>query len=687
MECYNYIKNKKDVPVVMKNIIRKILAFAVVIIGALTLFSCRDKNEPLTYTLSDDKSYYIVSGLNFYDGKKLVIPSEYDGLPVRAIGFAEEPEVEAVPDPDGDASSSWIEEFDEIKSVNKYRNFRYRPNQNQSSVSGNAFFNQGNVVTITPSTEITLGELDKNVYFVTYSGSQMKKIKKLVIPASITYISPSEFSNITPENIVVDKDNSEYTSKGGSLYTKNYRTLIKHADKKHSVTVEEGVEIISDYAFSHSIALEEVVIGNDVELIGERAFYNCYNLQRVHIGGYVESIGEGAFACENAYEKLKTLFDSDNGMNLLAEYYGGEPEDIQSKLTAFEVDPSNKSFAVIDNSLCSYDKKTLVCYPGGMDSDSYTIPKTVETIAPYAFFGAENLDEVVFPSGLKSIDKSAFELCVSLSSFTLPGSLTEIGEGAFSYCFSLVNVKIPNGVTELKSSVFANCKELAFVEIGDGVETMSSSAFNGCNNLQSLSFGKGLKDYDPSSFKKYDSLVVKENGVYYIDKWVVGIEEADIPSSVSIREGTVGISSRAFKSCLKLEEVIIPDSVEFIGEQAFHSCQQLKSVSIGNGVTVIGESSFENCAKLTSVRFGNSVEEIKTDAFYGCISLEKVDLPDSLREISPGVFAYCLALDSIALNEGIELIGSYVFAGCELLEAVEIPKTVMYVGAFLYGDD
>ena len=44
------------------------------------------EEERLEFTLSDDGTYYIISGIGTWKSSKLVLPSEYEGLPVREVG-------------------------------------------------------------------------------------------------------------------------------------------------------------------------------------------------------------------------------------------------------------------------------------------------------------------------------------------------------------------------------------------------------------------------------------------------------------------------------------------------------------------------------------------------------------------------------------------------------------------------
>jgi Leucine-rich repeat (LRR) protein len=87
-------------------------------------------------------------------------------------------------------------------------------------------------------------------------------------------------------------------------------------------------------------------------------------------------------------------------------------------------------------------------------------------------------------------------------------------------------------------------------------------------------------------------------------------------------------------------------TVTRIGEDAFKFCLGLRSVTIPNSVTSIGNSAFNGCSYLTSVTIPNSVTSIGNQAFYSCFSLTSVTVGWSTPlSISSTVF------DSILFNK------------------------------------
>lgn len=74
-----------------------------------------------------------------------------------------------------------------------------------------------------------------------------------------------------------------------------------------------------------------------------------------------------------------------------------------------------------------------------------------------------------------------------------------------------------------------------------------------------------------------NNLIKKSQGIYYVDKWIVGVVNSSI-TTVTIKDTTKGIAKAAFNGCSKLTSITIPDSVRSVGKMAFDGCSGLKTV-------------------------------------------------------------------------------------------------------------
>ena len=81
--------------------------------------------------------------------------------------------------------------------------------------------------------------------------------------------------------------------------------------------------------------------------------------------------------------------------------------------------------------------------------------------------------------------------------------------------------------------------------------------------------------------------------------------------SVKIEAKLTKIGDSAFKECIFLETINIPQTVIEIGAGAFSMCKSLKSVEIPTGVTQISESLFMECEKLESITLHDKIVKVK----------------------------------------------------------------------------
>ena len=218
--------------------------------------------------------------------------------------------------------------------------------------------------------------------------------------------------------------------------------------------------------------------------------------------------------------------------------------------------------------------------------------------------------------GVTTVADQAFFYNTKLESIVIPNGVTSIGFGAFYECNSLTNIVIPNGVTSIRYKTFYGCSGLTSIVIPSSVTQIVNEAFEGCDNLIEI-----------------------ENGVRYVDDWVIGCDQ-DI-TDVTLRPNTAGIAWRAFDDCDNITTATIPTTV--ISEIPKTN---LQTVNI-NGGSSIGNSAFYNCSGLTSITIPNSVTSIGMLAFFGCSSLTSIVIPDSVTVIGSSAFnnltIYCEA--------------------------------------------
>ncbi len=107
----------------------------------------------------------------------------------------------------------------------------------------------------------------------------------------------------------------------------------------------------------------------------------------------------------------------------------------------------------------------------------------------------------------------------------------------------------------------------------------------------------------------------------------------------------------------------------------------------GVKVTKIRDVSFSYLLKITEIIIPDTVEYIGPQAFVGCPNLKKVTLPKNLKTIDMGSFALCDNLSEIVLPEGLEYIAEFAFSECSNLKSIHIPQSVTTIDGRAFSNN
>ena len=144
-------------------------------------------------------------------------------------------------------------------------------------------------------------------------------------------------------------------------------------------------------------------------------------------------------------------------------------------------------------------------------------------------------------------------------------------------------------------------------------------------------------------------------------------------TSVRFHPSVVEVEDDAFRSCIKLREVMFNERLQKIGFSAFSKCTSLASIKLPSTVTEIGHYAFYNCYNLREVVFNEGLQKIGQYAFWLCTSLSSITLSFTITEIGNGAFYNCSNLRGVVFHGVPRDIGNDVFSNCTAPERFTFP--------------
>ncbi len=455
------------------------------------------------------------------------------------------------------------------------------------------------------------------------------------------------------------------TAVGNSAFDDDYYT---------SVTIENGVTTIEDYAFR-----------------------NCASMTAITLPASVTAVGYMAFA-GTGYEKNTANWEN----NVL--YVG--------------------------HCLIRADREKL--------SGAYTMKEGTRVLAGSAFADCTGLTAVTMPNSVESLGKAVFGDCTALSEITLSSALSTIGERTFYGCEALATIHLPDGVTALTgelledtafyeneanwdgkllylgsclidskkkdlaeetitvrpgtkyicAEVFYDSDAVGFV-LPEGLLSIGELAFKGCNKVRAITLPTTLESIGADAFYYCSRLITMEipasvkhieGNVFVGCGWLEGITVAEGNTAYHAPGGVLYSKDNkqllSFPQDMEVSEYTVLDGVEVILPQTFRGNDYIEKITLPNSLVEIGAEAFYE-ASIVEVVCGTGLKTIGAYAFQDSY-LEKINLPAGLKTIESRAF-YGTCITALTLPEGLEKIGGDAFRSSDLT-TINLPKSLQDVG-------
>lgn len=331
-----------------------------------------------------------------------------------------------------------------------------------------------------------------------------------------------------------------------------------------------------------------------------------------------------------------------------------------------------------------------------------TLPASIRTLGDYCFYGCGSIEEI---SGLEAVTKlgnqalmgSGYEQktpCIIIGKelvsyrgkdavFHVPEGVETIGVRAFmtfgGNC-TLKELVLPSTLRRIEACAFINQTVLEMIHLPEGLECIEEKAFEECRGLRSIHLPASLKELSPRAFFFW---AYRDDPIHLAE--------------VTVAEGNpryCAVDGILYnKDCtemlllppaLEAEELRIPETVRtVVGE---HRCNGIKRL-VFTGDIEKWEIGFAGSRNLKEVVFMGSCAQIPDGAFSGCKKLSKVTFPKDLKKIGGRAFLQTM-LAKPELPDTLEHIGEEAFARCGI-KTITLPASVRTLGwgAFSGADE
>ena len=459
-----------------------------------------------------------------------------------------------------------------------------------------------------------------------------------------------------------------------------------------NVSMPDTISVLQKDVFRDCSKLKEVHLSNSISKITSTTFSGCISLNRINIPDRVVELKRGTFRDSPISDLFigKSLqhITWDCFITFKTDPYTGVWKYLRT-IKKLIIDPSNPYLSTNNGCIFSGDEKIL--FSALQSFRNFDIPQGVEVISCGAFEHMTELTDITFPDTLSIIGKDSFS-DTRLRSIRIGRNTKQIEENAFNSCSDLSSVIFEDGIEEIGSGAFDGCP-IVSVFLPSTVRKLGARSFScfGSYNDKMLDF----RISEDNPYLRADGTALyqldetgKTLSVLYGRRYKE-LSDTNTHLKYVVEPGTIHIGVEAFKNCISLSEIVLPDGLISIGAHAFE-CTGLSELHLPASLMKIGEAAFAggndwfgNNYRLQSITVDddNTSFFVKDDMLFLHLSdntaalityfgqAGKIVLPDTTVQIYNEAFS-CSSVCEIHLPVSISDVGESAFKGCDNLRRI-----------------
>lgn len=135
-----------------------------------------------------------------------------------------------------------------------------------------------------------------------------------------------------------------------------------------------------------------------------------------------------------------------------------------------------------------------------------------------------------------------------------------------------------------------------------------------------------------------------------------------------------------------IQWIVLGTGVTKLDTYALANCNELKEIRFpSSGFVTIGNNAFRHCISLKKVVIPNTVTTLSTYTFYSCYSLKEITFPDntSIKTIPDYMLYQCMAIEKLSFPSRITAINTYALYSIQCLKEITLPSTMTSIPTYM----